>query len=212
MKSIAVFISGNGSNLQAIIDEVDNKGIDGKIAVVISDKPDAYGLVRAQNAGIATETLSKDGYTSREAYDQALYQLVASYQPDFIVLAGFMRILSAEFVERFQNRMVNIHPSLLPKYKGLHTHQRAIEANDPEHGASVHFVTAELDDGPVIIQAKVPIFAEDTVDELAARVQEQERSIYPLVVKWLCEGRLLMENKCAKLDGNKISNTGYAAD
>lgn len=212
MKSIVVLISGNGSNLQAIMDAIDNKQIDGKVVAVISDQDDAYGLTRAKQAGIQTDVLSYDGFTSRQDYDRELLSKVQQYSPELIVLAGFMRILSDFFVEQYANCMVNIHPSLLPKYKGLHTHTRAIQAGDLEHGASVHFVTATLDDGPVIIQAKVPVFDNDDEAELAARVQEQERKIYPLVVKWFCENRLKMENGIAKLDHKTIPKTGYASE
>lgn len=212
MKSIVVLISGNGSNLQAIMDAIDNKQIDGKVVAVISDQDDAYGLTRAKQAGIQTDVLSYDGFTSRQDYDRELLSTVQQYSPELIVLAGFMRILSDFFVEQYANCMVNIHPSLLPKYKGLHTHTRAIQAGDLEHGASVHFVTATLDDGPVIIQAKVPVFDNDDEAELAARVQEQERKIYPLVVKWFCENRLKMENGIAKLDHKTIPKTGYASE
>lgn len=212
MKSIVVLISGNGSNLQAIMDAIDSKQIDGKVVAVISDHSDAYGLIRAQQAGIATNVVSYDGFTSRDEYDRELLAKVQQYSPKLVVLAGFMRILSDFFVEQFADCMVNIHPSLLPKYKGLHTHTRAIQASDKEHGASVHFVTATLDDGPVIIQAKVPIFGDDDEVELAARVQEQERKIYPLVVKWFCEDRLKMENGIATLDNKTIPDSGYASE
>ena len=212
MKSIVVLISGNGSNLQSIMDAIDSGSIDGKIVAVISDQANAYGLERAKKAGIAGHVLLDQGFDSRADYDDALLALLKGIQPDFIVLAGFMRILSDFFVEQYSNCMVNIHPSLLPKYKGLHTHQRAIEAGDTEHGVSVHFVTATLDDGPVIIQAKVPIFENDTVNELTARVQEQERKIYPLVVKWFCQDRLKMENGIATLDQKHIPETGYASE
>jgi phosphoribosylglycinamide formyltransferase-1 len=212
MKSIVVLISGNGSNLQAIMDAIDNKQIDGKVVAVISDQGDAYGLTRAKQAGIATDVLSYDGFTSRQDYDRELLLKVQQYSPELIVLAGFMRILSDFFVEQYADCMVNIHPSLLPKYKGLNTHTRAIQAGDKEHGASVHFVTATLDDGPVVIQAKVPVFDNDDEAELAARVQEQERKIYPLVVKWFCENRLKMENGIAKLDHKTIPETGYASE
>lgn len=137
---------------------------------------------------------------------------MADYQPDLVVLAGFMRILSGDLVRHFAGRMINIHPSLLPKYQGLHTHQRAIDAGDSEHGASVHFVTEELDGGPVILQAHVPIFEGDTADEVAARVQAQEHSIYPLVVRWFCEGRLQMVDGAVQLDGALLGPAGYACE
>lgn len=169
MKRILVLISGSGSNLQAILDGCAGGKIAGQVVGVISNKADAYGLVRAREAGVATAILAQQQFASREEYDAALLALMADYQPDLVVLAGFMRILSADLVRHFAGRMINIHPSLLPKYQGLHTHQRAIEAGDDEHGASVHFVTEELDGGPVILQARVPIFEGDDADEVAAR-------------------------------------------
>lgn len=161
---------------------------------------------------MATAILAQQQFASREEYDAALLALMADYQPDLVVLAGFMRILSADLVRHFAGRMINIHPSLLPKYQGLHTHQRAIEAGDDEHGASVHFVTEELDGGPVILQARVPIFEGDSADEVAARVQVQEHSIYPLVVQWFCEGRLQMREGSAFLDGKQLGLAGYASE
>lgn len=205
-------MSGNGSNLQAIIDACEQHRIPGKISAVVSNKADAYGLQRAKNANIAAVLLDHTTFVSRAEYDQQLLTKIATFSPDLIVLAGFMRILSPEFVAQFQGKMLNIHPSLLPKYKGLNTHHRAIEAGDTEHGASVHFVTADLDDGPVILQSKVPVFADQDPDELAARVQVQERQMYPLVVKWFCEDRLVMINNKAVLDGNELEVHGYAAD
>ncbi len=212
MKSIVVLISGNGSNLQSIIDAIEANQINGKIVGVVSDQADAYGLTRADNAEIETRVHAYDGYSSRADYDTDLQKIIEEFNPDLIVLAGFMRILSDFIVERFSGAMVNIHPSLLPKYKGLNTHQRAIDSGDIEHGVSVHFVTPTLDDGPVIIQAKVPVFEDDSAGELAARVQEQERKIYPLVVKWFCENRLHMENGVATLDKTIIPETGYASE
>lgn len=213
MKSIVVLISGNGSNLQAILDGIEAQQIEGaKVTAVVSNKAGAYGLQRAENANIAAHTLDHSQFEHRQDYDRALQALIDGYQPDLVVLAGFMRILSEGFVEHFSGRMLNIHPSLLPKYKGLHTHQRAIEAGDKEHGASIHFVTADLDGGPVIIQSKVPVFDDDNQDELAARVQEQERKIYPLVVNWFCQGRLTMENGHACMDGQILPGSGYAAE
>lgn len=210
--NICVMISGNGSNLQAIIDWVEAGKINAKIACVISNRPDAYGLERARNAGIEALCLDNKQYEDRETYDQALLTTLDSYQPDCVVLAGFMRILTSEFVEHFSGRLLNIHPSLLPKYKGLNTHQRALDNGDDEHGLSVHFVTPELDGGPVIIQCKVPVFEDDNADALAQRVQEQERSIYPLVVHWYCSGRLKMNNNKALLDGKVLPDNGYAND
>ncbi|WP_429111308.1 phosphoribosylglycinamide formyltransferase [Aeromonas rivipollensis] len=211
-KRILVLISGNGSNLQTLLDHCASGKIAGDVVGVISNKADAYGLVRAQEAGVATAILAQRQFASRAEYDAALLALMADYQPDLVVLAGFMRILSADLVRHFAGRMINIHPSLLPKYQGLHTHQRAIEAGDSEHGASVHFVTEELDGGPVILQARVPIFEGDSADEVAARVQVQEHSIYPLVVQWFCEGRLKMQEGAALLDGAELGPAGYASE
>ncbi len=211
-KNICVLISGNGSNLQALMDACDAGRINGNISAVIANNADAFGLERARNADITTHCLSHKEFESREAYDLALGDLIAQYDADCIVLAGFMRILTPEFVARFSGKLLNIHPSLLPKYRGLHTHQRAIENKDAEHGVSVHYVTPELDGGPVIVQSRVPVFEEDTVEDLAERVSEQELRIYPLVVKWFCEGRLAMKENKAVFDDEILPETGYASD
>lgn len=210
MPNIVVLISGSGSNLQAIIDACKAQQIDATISGVISNKADAYGLTRAEEVGIANQVLSHKDYATRESYDLALIDAIEAYKPDLIVLAGFMRILTPAFVDNFSGKLLNIHPSLLPKYQGLHTHQRAIDAGDEEHGVSVHFVTEELDGGPVILQAKVPIFPEDNADDLAMRVHEQEHRIYPLVVKWFCQGRLKMVENLAYLDDQPLPESGYA--
>ncbi|MGR6862215.1 phosphoribosylglycinamide formyltransferase [Aliivibrio salmonicida] len=212
MKNIVVLVSGSGTNLQAFIDACGNKIPNARISAVISNKSDAYGLQRAVNSGIDIHSLSATGYESREKYDEALATLIDLHQPDVIILAGFMRILSDAFVLRYQGKMLNIHPSLLPKYPGLHTHQRAIDAGDKEHGTSVHFVTPELDGGPVILQAKVPIFEEDTIEEVASRIQAQEHVIYPMVANWLAEGRLTMQNGKAILDGNILGPSGLETE
>lgn len=209
---IVVLISGNGTNLQALIDACNDVRFSGEIVAVLSNKSDAYGLARAQQANIANQSLSHKDFATRELYDQALVEKIDNYQPDLIVLAGFMRILTAEFVQHYQGRLVNIHPSLLPKYQGLHTHKRAIDSGDSEHGVSVHFVTEELDGGPVILQAKVPVFDDDNVEELAQRVHEQEHRIYPLVLKWFCHKRLKMINGVAVLDDIVLPASGYAND
>ncbi|SKA51142.1 phosphoribosylglycinamide formyltransferase [Photobacterium toruni] len=212
MHNIVVLISGNGSNLQAIIDSCTNGIINNsQVTAVISNKADAYGLKRAQHANIEAVSIVATDYANPQDYDQALIEKINTYQPDVIILAGFMRILSANFVSHYQGKMLNIHPSLLPKYAGLNTHQRAIDAGDNEHGTSVHFVTEELDGGPVILQAKVPIFATDTIDNVIARVQQQEHNIYPLVIQWLLSQRLSMQNGYAVLDGKKLPPQGYAA-
>ncbi len=209
-RNIVVLISGSGTNLQAIIDACKEGRINASISAVISNKADAYGLERAQQAAINTVFINPKDYADRESYDLALADEIEQQQADLIVMAGFMRILSPAFVERFKGKMLNIHPSLLPKYQGLNTHQRAIDANDDEHGCSVHFVTAELDGGPVVLQAKVPIFEEDSTEELAARVQAQEHAIYPLVVSWFIEQRLEMKADRAWLDGQMLPDSGYA--
>lgn len=182
---LVILISGRGSNMRSIIDAATNGELDVDIAAVISNRPDAAGLAFAQQAGIPTQVVDHKQYNSREAFDEAMAATIDLYQPAFVILAGFMRILTAEFVAHYAGRLINIHPSLLPKFKGLHTHERAIEAGEKEHGASVHFVTAELDDGPVILQAKVPVFAEDDADTLAARVLEQEHLLYPAAIRKL---------------------------
>ncbi|MEO2266589.1 phosphoribosylglycinamide formyltransferase [Pseudoalteromonas sp. YIC-656] len=205
---IVVLISGSGSNLQAIIDAVAAGEIPAQICAVISNKADAYGLERAKNAGIETQVLDHKAFESREDYDAALGELIDSFSPNCVVLAGFMRILSAGLVQKFKGKMLNIHPSLLPKYQGLNTHQRALDANDKVHGVSVHFVTEELDGGPVIVQAQVPIEDGDTAQSLAQKVHAQEHIIYPLVVKWFSEQRLTMEDNYAVLDNNTLPSQG----
>ncbi len=210
--NVVVLVSGNGSNLQAIIDNLAEKAELASVVAVISNESDAYGLKRAESANIEAVCLEHRKFDSRESYDEALLKTIMSYHPDLVVLAGFMRILTTHFVQQFEGKMLNIHPSLLPKYKGLNTHQKAIDAGDQEHGASVHFVTPELDGGPVIIQSKVPVFEGDTASELAQRVQQQERNIYPLVVDWFCSQRLTMTNNKAVLDGKELPQSGYAAD
>lgn len=212
MKNIVVLISGNGSNLQAIIDACEQKRINGTIRAVFSNKADAFGLERAREAGIPQHALAASQFASREAFDRELMHEIDAYAPDVVVLAGYMRILSAEFVQHYQGKLLNIHPSLLPKYPGLHTHRQALENGDSEHGTSVHFVTEELDGGPVILQAKVPVFDGDDEEEIASRVQVQEHAIYPLVVGWFLDGRLKMQDNHAWLDDIKLPPAGYAAE
>ena len=206
--SVVVLISGSGSNLQALLNHFqDNESV--TISAVISNKADAFGLQRAARAGVPTQVLSHRDYSDRLAFDQALIQVIDQYQPDLVVLAGFMRILTPEFTQHYQQRLMNIHPSLLPKYKGLDTHQRALEAGDTEHGCSVHFVTEHLDGGPVIIQASIAIEADDTVDSLAQKIHQLEHQIYQFAVQWFAEGRLQLANNAVVLDGHVLSNTGY---
>ncbi|ALR77640.1 phosphoribosylglycinamide formyltransferase [[Enterobacter] lignolyticus] len=212
MKNIVVLISGNGSNLQAVIDACNQQKINGTLRAVFSNRADAFGLERARDAGIPAHTLSASQFASREAFDRQLVQEIDAYAPDVVVLAGYMRILSPAFVAHYQGRLLNIHPSLLPKYPGLHTHRLVLENGDDEHGTSVHFVTDELDGGPVILQAKVPVFDGDDEAEIAARVQAQEHTIYPLVISWFVDGRLQMKNGQAWLDGDRLPAQGYAAE
>lgn len=205
---VVVLISGGGTNLQALIDGQLNKTLPISIESVISNKADAYGLERAKQANINTDVLDHKAFESREHFDQAMMTLIDQYQPELVVLAGFMRILTPDFTRHYLGRMINIHPSLLPKYQGLHTHKRAIEAGDTHHGCSVHFVTEELDGGPVALQAMVPIESNDTPETLAARVLTQEHIIFPETVKLFAEGRLSMGNSFATLDGKTLSENG----
>ena len=203
---VVVLISGNGSNLQALIDASAQSNYE--LIAVISNKADAFGLQRAEQAGIDHEHLSHKAFDSREAFDDALRKRIDHYQPDLVVLAGFMRILSAGFVRHYLGRLINIHPSLLPKYPGLHTHQRALEAGDREAGATVHFVTEELDGGPPIIQAKVPISGNDSAEDVAKRVLLQEYRIYPQAVAWFASGRLRLNHNEALLDDSVLPPGG----
>ncbi|VXC95881.1 phosphoribosylglycinamide formyltransferase [Serratia oryzae] len=212
MKKIVVLVSGQGSNLKALIDACQQGRIAANIVAVFSNKAQAYGLQRAEEAGIAAHALDAKSFADREAFDAALAEAIDQYQPDLVVLAGYMRILSHAFVQHYAGRMLNIHPSLLPKYPGLHTHRQAIDNGDSEHGTSVHFVTEQLDGGPVVLQAKVPIFPGDEEDEVIERVQTQEHHIYPLVVNWFVTGRLTMSDNAAWLDGERLPAQGYAAD
>lgn len=200
MKRIVVLISGSGSNLQALIDAAEMGGINGNIVAVISNKPDVYGLTRAQNAKIPTEVVDHTAFDDRQAFEAELSKVINRYSPDLIVLAGFMRILNSEFVQPYEGKMLNIHPSLLPKYKGLHTHRRALENGDTEHGVSVHFVTSELDGGPVIAQRTVKVEKSDTEQSLQAKVQQQERQLYPEVVARFCNDRLEYKDGKAYMD------------
>jgi len=202
--ALVVLISGNGSNLQAIIDAI-RQGLNAEIRAVISNNPAAYGLTRAREADIPAISLDHRHYPNREAYDQDLQTLIDRYQPQLVVLAGFMRILTADFVNHYHGRMLNIHPSLLPKYQGLNTHRRVLEAGDNIHGVSVHFVTPELDGGPVILQAEIPVHPGDSADDLAQRVHQQEHIIYPLVIRWFVEGRLQLHNNMVLFDGEPLT-------
>lgn len=190
---VVVLISGGGSNLQSLLD-AQTAGAPFAVVAVISNQATAFGLERARQHGIVALVLSHRAYPDRASYDADLQRLIDSHAPDLVVLAGFMRILTPALVAHYRGRMLNIHPSLLPKFQGLHTHERALAAGEREHGASVHFVTAELDGGPVIVQARVPVLAGDTAETLAARVLAQEHRLYPLAVRWFAEGRLRLDD------------------
>lgn len=207
-RRVVVLISGSGSNLQALIDEQTHDRLGGEIVAVISNEPDAYGLVRAREAGIDAVVLPHREYENRDAYDGALIKVIERHEPDLIVLAGFMRILTPRFVQRFLGRMLNIHPSLLPAYQGLDTHARALADGVAEHGCSVHFVTEELDGGPVVIQAAVDVAEGETEASLKEKVHAREHLIYPIAVKWFLEGRLQFAPGGATLDGMPLPPQG----
>lgn len=202
---IVVLISGTGSNLQALIDAIRAGTLNADIRAVISNRSDALGLQRAQQAGIATQVIKNSEHADRAHYDAALQRCIDQYQPQLVVLAGFMRILSAELVNHYRGRMLNIHPSLLPDFRGLDTHKRVLQAGRSEHGASVHFVTPDLDSGPVVLQAVIPVQTNDTAESLQQRVHQQEHIIYPMAVSWFAEGRLTYRNDEALLDGIRIT-------
>ncbi|KMK52442.1 phosphoribosylglycinamide formyltransferase [[Actinobacillus] muris] len=212
MKNIVVMISGSGTNLQKIIEAQQAGNINGRICAVISNKADAYGLVRAEQAGIPTFVFERKAFDSNQAMDRAIAEQLTRIDADLIVLAGYMKILTAEFTRRFAGKIINIHPSLLPKYAGLHTHERAMAAGDREHGMSIHFVNEEVDGGAIILQAKVPIYPDDALDEVIQRVYEQEHRCYPLVVQWFCADRLHLENGKAYLDNQPLGPQGYAIE
>lgn len=207
MAKILVLISGNGSNLQAILDHCHQQN-EMEVVAVIANKTDAYGLTRAHQAGIDALVIESQSYRQREHFERQLMTQIDLYNPDLIVLAGFMRILTPEFVNRYSGKILNIHPSLLPKYPGLHTHQKAIQSGDREHGASIHFVTEALDGGPLILQVKVPILTEDNVQSLSQRVQSVEHQIYPQVIEWFCQGRIIMQRDRVLFDGVYLDKQG----
>ncbi|MFL2532101.1 MAG: phosphoribosylglycinamide formyltransferase [Porticoccaceae bacterium] len=207
-KRLVILVSGSGSNLQSLIDGCESGYIDATVSAVISNNPEAGGLERAAKSGIPNLAIDHRAFDNRESFDQALSELIDSFSPDLVILAGFMRILTANFVDHYLGRMMNIHPSLLPAYPGLHTHRRALEAGDKKAGATVHFVTPELDGGPSIIQAQVEIDNHDNEGSLASKVLAFEHKIYPEAVKWFCDGRLVMENNHVKVDNRSISDSG----
>ncbi|HOW75078.1 MAG TPA: phosphoribosylglycinamide formyltransferase [Candidatus Competibacteraceae bacterium] len=201
---LAVLISGRGSNLQALLDQAASGELPVTIAAVISNRPGVQGLERARQAGVPALELDHKNYPDRPAFEAALIELIDRQQPNLVILAGFMRVLTADFTEHYRGRLLNIHPSLLPKFRGLHTHERAIAAGETEHGATIHFVTAELDGGPVIVQARVPVLPDDNPDTLAARVLTQEHRLYPQAIRWFAEGRLRLEGEQVRFDGQPL--------
>jgi len=207
MKKLVILISGRGSNMEAIIRSLRAEGWPAQIAAVISNTDKAVGLVTAANSGIPTQVVSRGEFSSRQSYDAMLSEAIDQYEPDLVVLAGFMRILTAGFVRHYEGRIINIHPSLLPSFTGLNTHERAIEAGVRLHGATVHFVTPELDAGPIIAQAVVPVLPDDTEEALSARVLEQEHRLYPRVVRWLVEDKVRLDAGRVVLDA-AISQPG----
>ena len=201
MTTAVILISGRGSNMRALVES--RPGID--FAGVVSNRPDAAGLAWAAQQGLETRALDHKAYPSREAFDAALAGAIDSFRPDYLFLAGFMRILTEGFIRRYPRRIVNIHPSLLPSFTGLHTHRRAIEAGVKLHGATVHFVTPELDHGPILAQAAVPVLADDTEDSLAARVLAQEHRLYPQAARWIAEGRVrFISDDVVRVEGSGV--------
>ena len=202
---LVVLISGRGSNLQAILDQAASGELPVEVAAVISNRPGVQGLERARQAGVPALELDHQEFADRPAFEAALIELIDRYQPDLVILAGFMRVLTPGFTDHYRGRLFNIHPSLLPRFRGLHTHERALAAGETEHGASIHFVTAELDGGPVIVQARVPVLPGDDPDTLAARVLEREHRLYPQAIRWFAEGRLGLDGKRVLFDGKPMA-------
>ena len=205
MKSIVILISGRGSNMESLLDAAASGALPVRVAAVLSNRPEALGLETAAAKGIPTRVLDHKQFSSREAFDAAMIEAIDAYSPDLVVLAGFMRILTDAFVRHFEGRLINIHPSLLPAFPGLHTHRRALEEGVRVHGCTVHFVTPELDHGPAIVQAAVPVLDSDDEASLAARVLAQEHLVYPLAVHWFAEGRLRLVNRRVEFDAPQES-------
>lgn len=199
MKNIVILISGRGSNMEAVVRALDAEGWPARIAAVISNKPEAGGLAFAQARGIPTAVVPSKSFATRAEFDAKLQETIDVFEPDLVVLAGFMRILTAPFVEHYAGRMLNIHPSLLPLFPGLHTHQQALDAGCVEHGATVHFVTAELDHGPAVLQARIPVLSGDTEATLATRLLVEEHKLYPRAVRLFVEDRLVVENGAVRI-------------
>ena len=202
---LVVLISGRGSNLQAILDQAASGELPVAVAAVISNRPGVQGLERARQAGVPALELDHKHFADRPEFEAALIELVDRYRPDLVILAGFMRVLTSGFTDHYRGRLFNIHPSLLPRFRGLHTHERALAAGETEHGASIHFVTSELDGGPVIVQARVPVLPGDDPDTLAARVLEQEHRLYPLAIRWFAAGRLRLDGERVWFDGEPLA-------
>ena len=209
---LAVLISGTGSNLQAILDAIDAGDLPARVNLVLSNKAGAAGLARAERAGVPAQAIDHRGFPDRASFDQAMIERIDAHGADTVVLAGFMRILSPGFVRHYQGRLINIHPSLLPKYPGLNTHARALEAGDREHGCSLHFVTDELDGGPLIAQARFPVAANDTAETLSEKVQAREHRLYPQVLRWRAQQRLQMTDQGVELDGERLPAQGFQMD
>lgn len=201
---IGVLVSGGGTNLQSLIDTIHQGQCDAEIACVISNVPEAYALQRASDANIPALLINHKDYPDRQQFELELINKLQQHQTTIVCLAGFMRVLESTFIHAFEGKILNIHPSLLPKFTGLHTHQRALDAHEKSHGCSVHFATRELDGGPVILQARVPVFEEDNADLLASRVLEKEHVIYPLCVQWLCENRIHYSNGLAYYENKPL--------
>jgi phosphoribosylglycinamide formyltransferase 1 len=212
MRNIVILISGRGSNMQAIVRAAQAEQWPARIAAVISNRADAEGLKFAATHGIATAVVANKEYPTREAFDAALQNVIDSFAPDLVVLAGFLRILTAPFVAHYADRILNIHPSLLPDFPGLATHRKAIESGVKIHGATVHFVTADLDHGPIVAQTTVPVLSDDTEETLAARVLTQEHIIYPRAVSWFVEGRLSLDNGQAYVAEKTQQNSHFTKD
>jgi phosphoribosylglycinamide formyltransferase 1 len=208
VKAIVILISGRGSNMEALA----RADLPGRIAAVISDRPDAAGLRFAAERGIPTAVVDHERYPGRDAFDAALGQALERYEPDLVAMAGFMRVLGGDLVRRYEGRMLNIHPSLLPAFQGLHTHRRALEQGVKVHGCTVHFVTPALDHGPIVIQAAVPVRAGDDEAALAARVLRQEHRVYPQAARWFLEGRLVIEGGLVRVSGGNAAQTLWSDD
>jgi len=209
-KNAVILISGRGSNMRSIVEDACSVGSPYRVAAVISNKPEAEGLTWAKAQGLVTESLDHRSFPNREAFDTALAAVVDKHQPDVVVLAGFMRILGETFVQRYEGRLLNIHPSLLPAFPGMHTHRQALQYGSKLHGCSVHFVTSKLDHGPVIVQAAVPVLPDDDEDTLAARVLAEEHRVYPLALRWLAEGRLVLRDGVVSVKGAGDQEQGAA--